>query len=146
MVIDLRRLAGGVSYDDDRWLATVSAAADLHSVQTALAAHGRSIPSGTCPTVGVAGLTLGGGLGPDTRRSGLARDALVSASAVLPSGESVTVTPGDHANLLWALRGYVNYVEPDTPAARYFGGNLARLNAIRQRYDPDGRMYSGMSY
>jgi len=45
-----------------------------------------------------------------------------------------------------SVGGYVNYVEPDTPAARYFGGNLARLNAIRQRHDPDGLMYSGMSY
>jgi FAD/FMN-containing dehydrogenase len=105
MVIDLRQLPGGISYDDGRGLATVSAAADLHSVQTALAAHGQSIPSGTCPTVGVAGLTLGGGLGSDTRRSGLTCDALVSASVVLPSGEAVTASPDDHADLLWALRG-----------------------------------------
>jgi FAD/FMN-containing dehydrogenase len=105
VVIDLRRLPGGVSYDDGRRLVTVSAAADLHSVQTALAAHGRSIPSGTCPTVGVAGLTLGGGLGSDTRRSGLTCDALVSASVVLPSGEAVTASPNDHADLFWALRG-----------------------------------------
>jgi FAD/FMN-containing dehydrogenase len=40
--------------------------------------------------------------------------------------------------------GYVNYVEPDTAAARYFGDNLARLNTIRQKYDPDGLMYSGI--
>jgi FAD/FMN-containing dehydrogenase len=99
VVIDLRQLPGGVSYDDGRRLVTVSAAADLHSVQTALAAHGRSIPSGTCPTVGVAGLTLGGGLGSDTRRSGLTCDALVSASVVLPSGEAVTASPADHADL-----------------------------------------------
>ena len=42
--------------------------------------------------------------------------------------------------------GYVNYVEPDTVASRYYGGNLARLSAIRQKFDPDGLMYSGMSY
>ncbi len=41
------------------------------------------------------------------------------------------------------MGGYVNYVEPDTPASRYFGDNLARLDAIRQKYDPDGLMYSG---
>jgi FAD/FMN-containing dehydrogenase len=105
VVIDLRQLPGGVSYADGRGLATVSAAADLHSVQTALAMHGRSIPSGTCPTVGVAGLTLGGGLGSDTRRSGLTCDALVSASVVLPSGEAVTASRDDHADLFWALRG-----------------------------------------
>jgi hypothetical protein len=105
MVIDLRRLPRSISYDDGRGFATVSAAADLNSVQTALAAHGRSIPSGSCPTVGVAGLTLGGGLGSDTRLSGLTCDALVSASIVLPSGEVVTASPNDHADLYWALRG-----------------------------------------
>jgi berberine-like enzyme len=42
--------------------------------------------------------------------------------------------------------GYVNYVEPDTPAARYFGGNLGRLADIRSRYDPGGLMYSSLNY
>jgi FAD/FMN-containing dehydrogenase len=46
-----------------------------------------------------------------------------------------------HANSVGA---YVNYVEPDTAAARYFGDNLVRLNTIRQKYDPDGLMYSGI--
>jgi FAD/FMN-containing dehydrogenase len=105
MVIDLRQLPGDITYDDGSELATVSAAADLDSVQTALAAHGRSIPSGSCPTVGVAGLTLGGGLGSDGRRSGLTCDALVSASIVLPSGDAITASPDDHADLFWALRG-----------------------------------------
>jgi FAD/FMN-containing dehydrogenase len=105
MVIDLRQLPGEVTYDDGRELATVSAAAQLDSVQTALAAHGRSIPSGSCPTVGVAGLALGGGLGSDARRSGLTCDALVSASVVLPSSEAITASAGDHADLFWALRG-----------------------------------------
>ncbi|MDT5283298.1 MAG: hypothetical protein QOJ20_4493 [Mycobacterium sp.] len=105
MVIDLRQLPGGITYDDSRGLATVSAATDLDSVQAALAAHGRSIPSGSCPTVGIAGLTLGGGLGSDARRSGLTCDALVSASVVLPSGEVMTASPDDHDDLFWALLG-----------------------------------------
>lgn len=105
MVIDLRQLPGTITYDDGSGLATVSAATDLDSVQTALAAHGRSIPSGSCPTVGVAGLTLGGGLGSDARRSGLTCDALVSAVIVSPSGDAITASPDDHADLFWALRG-----------------------------------------
>ena len=44
----------------------------------------------------------------------------------------------------YSVGGYVNYLEPDTPASRYFGDNLARLAAVRQKYDPDGLMYSGM--
>jgi FAD/FMN-containing dehydrogenase len=105
VIIDLRQLPAGITYDDGHSLATIPAAADLDSVQTGLAAKGRSIPSGSCPTVGVAGLTLGGGLGPDTRHWGLTCDALVSASVVLPSGETITAAADDHADLFWALRG-----------------------------------------
>jgi hypothetical protein len=105
IVIDLRQLPGDITYDDASGLVTVSAAAELDSVQTALAAHGRSIPSGSCPTVGVAGLTLGGGLGSDARRSGLTCDALLSASIVLPGGDAITASREDHADLFWALRG-----------------------------------------
>ena len=39
---------------------------------------------------------------------------------------------------------YVNYAELDTPASRYFGANLERLVAVREKYDPEGLMYSGM--
>jgi hypothetical protein len=42
--------------------------------------------------------------------------------------------------------GYANYPEPGTPSARYFAGNLERLTAIRQKYDPGSLMYSTMSY
>ncbi|MGH3643725.1 MAG: FAD-binding oxidoreductase [Mycobacterium sp.] len=105
MVIDVRSLPGGITYDAGSGLAKVSAATDVISVQTALASHGRSIPAGSCPTVGVAGLTLGGGLGSDARRCGLTCDAMVSASVVLPGGELVTASPDEHADLYWALRG-----------------------------------------
>jgi FAD/FMN-containing dehydrogenase len=104
MVIDLRQLPCAISYDD-HGLATVPAAAQLDSVQTALAEHGQSIPSGSCPTVGISGLTLGGGLGSDARRSGLTCDALVSASVVLPGGEAITASADDHPDAFWALRG-----------------------------------------
>ncbi len=105
LVIDLRQLPGGISYDEGRGLATVSAGAELDSVQAALAAYGRSIPTGSCPTVGVAGLTLGGGLGSDARQCGLTCDALVSAAVVLPSGEAITAAADDHGDLFWGLRG-----------------------------------------
>ena len=105
MVIDLRHLPGGVVVEEGSGLTTISAAAVLNSVQNALNVHGLSIPTGSCPSVGVPGLTLGGGLGADARRSGLTCDALLSASLVLPSGEVVTASPDDHADLYWALRG-----------------------------------------
>ncbi|MBB3606080.1 FAD/FMN-containing dehydrogenase [Mycolicibacterium sp. BK556] len=105
LVIDLRGLPGGVTTDTGPDAVTVTPATDLDSVQTQLAASGRSIPSGSCPTVGVAGLTLGGGLGSDARRCGLTCDALTSASLVLPSGEVVTASADDHDDVFWALRG-----------------------------------------
>jgi FAD/FMN-containing dehydrogenase len=105
MVVDLRQLPGGITYDGQTGLVTIPAAADLDSVQTTLAGQGRLIPSGSCPTVGVAGLTLGGGLGSDARQWGLTCDALVSASVVLPSGDAITATADDYADLYWALRG-----------------------------------------
>src|SRR5919197_150836 len=56
--------------------AMVGAGALLVDVYAALAAHGRMIPAGTCPSVGIAGLTLGGGHGYASRELGLACDAL----------------------------------------------------------------------
>jgi FAD/FMN-containing dehydrogenase len=105
LVIDLRRLPGGIDVGTDTIVVTLPPATDLGSVQTQLAARGRSIPSGSCPTVGIAGLTLGGGLGSDARLCGLTCDALVSASLVLPSGAVVTASADDHDDLFWALRG-----------------------------------------
>ncbi len=103
LVIDLRRLPGGVDAGSD--VITVSPATDLDSVQTALASRGRSIPSGSCPTVAVAGLTLGGGLGSDARLHGLTCDTLVSATLVLPSGEMLSASADDHPDVFWALSG-----------------------------------------
>lgn len=105
LVIDLRQLPVGVSFDPASGLVTVSAAANLMSVQIALAPYGRSIPTGSCPSVGVAGLTLGGGLGSEARRHGLTCDALESVSVVLPSGSSVTASADSEPDLFWALRG-----------------------------------------
>ena len=105
MVIDLRQLGGGISSDSGAGLATISAAAELNSVQEALDADGQAIPTGSCPSVGVSGLTLGGGLGADTRRWGLTCDALVSATVVLPSGDVVVASQDEHDDLFWALRG-----------------------------------------
>ncbi|MEZ0355347.1 FAD-dependent oxidoreductase [Mycobacterium sp. SA01] len=103
LVINLRRLPGGIDAGSDTM--TVSPATDLDPVQTALASRGRSIPSGSCPTVAVAGLTLGGGLGSDARLHGLTCDALVSATLVLPSGDVLSASADDHPEVFWALRG-----------------------------------------
>jgi len=105
MVLDLRGLPGGVNFDQASGNVTVSAGTSLSAIQQALAGAGRAIPTGSCPTVGIAGLALGGGMGGDSRHAGLTCDALKSATVVLPSGDVVTASPGDHSDLFWALRG-----------------------------------------
>ncbi len=105
MVLDLRGLPGGVNFDSATGNVTMPAATDLHAVQQALAGAGRAIPTGSCPTVGVGGLALGGGMGADSRHAGLTCDALKWATVVLPSGETVTASADDHPDLFWALRG-----------------------------------------
>ena len=85
--------------------AAIGAGAPLGEVYDALAAHGRAIPAGCGPTVGVAGLALGGGLGILGRAHGLTSDALRGAEVVLAGGEVVTCDADAHADLFWALRG-----------------------------------------
>ncbi len=63
------------------------------------------LPIGTCPQVGVAGLTLGGGLGDNARWAGLTCDHLRSTTAVLASGEEVEISENDNPELFWACRG-----------------------------------------
>ena len=105
MVLDLRQLPGGVSYDNASGYVTVTPATDLYAVHQALAGAGRGIPTGTCPSVGAAGHALGGGLGANSRHAGLLCDTLTSASVVLPNGAAVTASATSNPDLLWGLRG-----------------------------------------
>ena len=84
---------------------TVGAGARLADVYDALAAHGRTIVAGCGPTVGIAGLALGGGLGVLGRSQGLTADQLVAARAVLADGRIVECDEHRHEDLFWALRG-----------------------------------------
>ncbi len=78
----------------------------LHvDVYRGLNADGMSIPAGSCPTVGIAGLTLGGGLGVVGRRYGLACDALTSVTMVTADSVMRTVDAAHDAELFWACRG-----------------------------------------
>lgn len=67
--------------------------------------HGATVPSGSCPSVGVGGTTLGGGLGVLGRKYGLTLDHLVGAQAVLADGRIVECDERHHEDLFWALRG-----------------------------------------
>lgn len=105
MVLDLRQLPGGVKYDAASGYVSVTPATSLYELHQVLAAAGRGIPTGTCPSVGAAGHALGGGLGAQSRHAGLMCDQLTSASVVLPGGQAVTASAAENPDLFWALRG-----------------------------------------
>ena len=102
VVIDVSAM-NGVSISDST--VTVGAGARLADVYDALAARARTIAAGCGPTVGIAGLTLGGGLGILGRSHGLTADQLVAARAVLAGGRIVDCDEHRHPDLFWALRG-----------------------------------------
>ncbi|GAB3157620.1 FAD-binding oxidoreductase [Amycolatopsis stemonae] len=103
IVVDLSRFSGAVLRADGR--AVVGAGARLGPVATTLAAAGRVLPAGVCGAVGIAGLTLGGGIGVLDRKYGLTCDLLESARIVTADGEVRTVSEAAGADLFWALRG-----------------------------------------
>jgi FAD/FMN-containing dehydrogenase len=85
--------------------ATVGSGARLIDTYSALNAQGVSIAAGSCPTVGIAGLTLGGGQGVVGRLHGLTCDQLTSIELVTADGHLRTVSKSDDAELFWACQG-----------------------------------------
>lgn len=85
--------------------AVVGAGAQLIDLYSALAATGASVPGGSCPTVGVAGLCLGGGIGVMDRLHGLTCDHLESLELVTAAGEVTRADASTNPELFWACRG-----------------------------------------
>ncbi|MGW1070967.1 FAD-binding oxidoreductase [Streptomyces aureus] len=88
--------------------AVVGAGSKLIDVYRALAAKGVTIPAGSCPTVGVSGLTLGGGHGVVSRAYGLTCDSLTQATLITADGKQLTANASENKDLFWALRGAGN--------------------------------------
>jgi FAD/FMN-containing dehydrogenase len=77
----------------------------LIDVYGVLARHGATIPAGSCPSVGIAGLALGGGVGFAGRKLGLTSDNLLAASLVTAHGRLLACDLTEHSDLFWACRG-----------------------------------------
>ncbi|VIO77733.1 FAD-binding oxidoreductase [Bradyrhizobium ivorense] len=128
LVIDLSRMRQ-VVVDPQARVATVAGGAMANELAAAAGAHGLVAALGNCGTVGVAGLTLGGGYGPLSGSCGLAADNLLGAEIVLADGRRVTAGPDAEPDLFWALRGG--------------GGNFGVVTSLRIRLHPAPDMLAG---
>jgi len=102
VILDVGGLRSVIVTDE---VAVVGAGVRLGELDDTLSAHGLAVPAGCGPTVGVAGLTLGGGLGILGRCHGLTCDQLLGARVVLADGRVVDCDAQRHPDLYWALRG-----------------------------------------
>ncbi len=128
IVLDLGSMKG-IHIDPDRRLAWAQPGLTAREYTNAAAAHGLATPFGDTGSVGIAGLTLGGGIGWLARKYGLAVDALVSVEIVTADGRVVTASEESHPDLFWAVRGG--------------GGNFGVVTRFQYRLYPVGEIFGG---
>ncbi|NUP78312.1 MAG: FAD-binding protein, partial [Nonomuraea sp.] len=121
-----------VLVDPARGVARVGPGARWGEVIAAAAPFGLAPLSGSSPSVGVTGYTLGGGLGWLARRYGFAADSVLRAGVLTADGRHVTATPESHPDLFWALRGG--------------GGGFGVVTSLEFRLHPVDRVYAGFVY
>ncbi len=102
IVVDVSKLAR-VSVGSGT--AVVGAGTRLIDLYAAIAPHGVAIPGGTCPTVGISGLALGGGQGVVGRKFGLTCDSVRAVRVVTAAGDVLDCDTTTNADLFWACRG-----------------------------------------
>jgi FAD/FMN-containing dehydrogenase len=119
----------GLEIDAGRKVARAGAGTQWGDVIAAAGPYGLAPLSGTSTTVGVAGYTLGGGMGWLSRAYGFAADSLISAEVVTADGEIVTAGADEHPDLFWALRGG--------------GGNFGVVTALEFRLHDAPLVYAG---
>ncbi len=95
-----------------------------------MGAHGLATGFGDTGSVGIGGITLGGGIGYLTRKLGLTIDSVIGAEVVTASGETLQVDSSSHPDLFWAIRGG--------------GGNFGIVTRFQYRLHPVSKIVGGM--
>src|SRR5918997_7115070 len=130
IVVDLSDMAH-VSIDPMARIARVQPGATSGDLAGPANAHGLALSTGDTHSVGMGGLTTGGGIGFMVRKYGLAIDNLLAAQVVTAAGEIVTASAEEHPDLFWAIRGgggnagiVTEFVFRLAPVAQILGGEL----------------------
>jgi FAD/FMN-containing dehydrogenase len=119
-----------VSVEPEAKTATAQGGATWAELNTAAGEHGLGVTGGVVSTTGIAGYTLGGGLGWLMAKHGLAADNLVAVELVTAAGEVLQVDGESHPDLFWALRGG--------------GGNFGVATSFRYRLHPVATVIGGL--
>ena len=104
LVIDVSRMAT-IAVDITANTATIGAGARLIDVYNVLGSQGRLLPGGSCPSVGIAGLATGGGIGVFARKYGMTSDNIIGLKVVTADSNLVRADASQHADLLWGCQG-----------------------------------------
>jgi FAD/FMN-containing dehydrogenase len=131
LVIDLS-LMRHVQVDPKARIARAAGGATWGDFNHATHAFGLATTGGIVSTTGIAGLTLGGGIGYLARKYGLTCDNLISADVVLADGSFARASAEDNADLFWALRGG--------------GGNFGVVTSFEYRLHPVSDVYVGIFF
>src|SRR5579864_5628837 len=128
VVIDLSAMKR-VDVDVSKRVARAEAGTLVRDLDEATQRFGLATTSGGCPTVGIVGLTLGGGEGRLMEKYGAACDNLLSAQLVTVDGRQVDASPKSNSDLFWAIRGG--------------GGNFGVVTALEYELHPVDQVLSG---
>jgi FAD/FMN-containing dehydrogenase len=129
VMIDLSEMKG-ITVDPDQATATAEGGVVWAELNDATGEHGLAVTGGAISTTGIAGYTLGGGLGWLMAKHGLASDNLLAVELVTADGEILQVDAGSHPDLFWALRGG--------------GGNFGVATSFTYRVHPVGTITGGL--
>lgn len=130
LIVDLSLLNTVERIDAAQNIVRIGAGTRWGDAAKALSVHGLAISSGDTNSVGVGGLTLGGGIGWLVRKYGLALDSLEAAEIVLANGDVLRLSEKENPDLFWAIRGG--------------GGNFGIVTSFEFRAQPVKDVYGGV--